>query len=576
MLNDFRKIVGIKSDEEAAIAQHEQKLHDKPKAAPTVYFELGGMHAKAGDKEAAIDAYLNAANLSLNAGDVTLAMAANTAIVQLDPEHRDALANLAYIRFQYGSEVLNKEYDELLQEIEERRHKNQHELTPDEETAKKTRTEKKTRTPKRIRRKIDPAFENERQSLAGLIEESIEESTPAPQQQVVIDLMQGHPSSDHPRPATDHRKSDAKREQTTRLEKKKERPKTGKTSKRKRKTDPSFNAARQSLVDIIEGKGNTETSASFEQDEPEILLDLREKEEETVIVDEDVLLNLKQNPLFADLSEEELGQVAQHIDLHTFAEDMAIIGERPGARALFIILEGDVELCIHNISATQASSQLQLVPGEFFGEHTFWKKNEMHISAKAATPCTIGAIPGKLFFSFAQKYPSMLAFLKKECKHRYFSAILAQTQLFQGIRAQDRQKLAEYFSPVHVKQGICIIPEGEREKSLFIIQAGSVEMFTTLLEQGDVQVIQAEQGRVSLAKLHEGDVFGEESLFTGEPASSSFSALTDILLLKLPAKHLSYVATAFPQFMEHLQKLHQQRITATAKAIQHSLMNDSA
>mgnify|MGYP000582637284 CR=1 FL=1 len=77
MLNDLRKRVGIKTDKELEAKRYEQNLHDRPKASAEEYFELGNMHQRAGDKKAAIAAFLNAANLAIDAEDLTIAMAAN-------------------------------------------------------------------------------------------------------------------------------------------------------------------------------------------------------------------------------------------------------------------------------------------------------------------------------------------------------------------------------------------------------------------------------------------------------------------------------------------------------------------
>ena len=65
MLNDLRKMVGIKSDEELEAKRYERSLQDRQETAAEEYFALGGLHQKAGDKKAAIDAFLNAANLAL-------------------------------------------------------------------------------------------------------------------------------------------------------------------------------------------------------------------------------------------------------------------------------------------------------------------------------------------------------------------------------------------------------------------------------------------------------------------------------------------------------------------------------
>jgi CRP-like cAMP-binding protein len=632
MLNDLRKRVGIKTDKELEAKRYEQNLHDRPKASAEEYFELGNMHQRAGDKRAAIAAFLNAATLAVDAEDLTIAMAANRAIIHLEPGHKDALANVAYIRFEYGTELVNKEYDELLQELEERRVR--YGLTHDKSEKKvysKDSQEADQQTPTEgVTEGLEPE-EAERRESTGRFK--------------VTDQAE---SSANKIPTTDREQQ--REEKSPPLS----RPKTGrwkadlqarKEQAYAQRKSPSFEADRKSLIDMIEGTGEAEFSTTFELERRELvdlikrqddddaldesqedevgLLSLSAKRGEGIVeeapekatqkreegqlplepdehiddqkttsenipddlwIESDFTIDLRSGEekgpeqirrhlqdcaLFSALSVQELQQLVPHVRQHTLSAHTNVIAQDAAQRALWLIFEGEVELSISGDSQQQESSRMNLGEGNFFGEHTFWKQNTMAVSATTHTACTLGEIPVPLFFSYARTHPVMLQLLKKVCKRRYFGAILAKSDVFQECSPRERQQIAECLSPVHVAQGVPILPEGECAEDLFIIQSGQVNVFATLVEEGDHQkIIQDTHEQVSLDKLHEGDVFGEESFFTHSPCFSTFWALTNVLLLKLSGPHLAAFAEQCPQFKHRLQNLHQQRSQATMKAIQ--------
>jgi len=628
-------MVGIKSDEELKAKRYEQSLHENQEAPATQYFELGTMYQKIGNKKAAIEAFLNAANLSVNGEDVTLAMAANKAIVQLDPGHKDALANLAYIRFQYGTKLVNKEYDELLQELQERQKYGLFSNGSEKKVSSKTASPGGR----------DSSSENEGQSFSDVIAESLEASgSPEIEDSgrltVVDESSLSHiPESEgsaNKLPTSVSKSQSGQKSpifRSRRAEDRKAELQARKKRASSQRKDPFFEAERKSLIDLIEGTGTGEFSTSFElerqelidlikqeeddennapsesqeQEEsplflkdpegehvaedldnapdahtiveagtieetpedhwegPEEVIDLRSDEEKETEKD---CMHLHRCVVFSALSDEELQHLTTHVQFHAFDENATVFTEHGTHRSLFVICDGEVELIIRNSSESEELSRLKLVPGDFFGEHTFWKQNTLEVSAAASTACTLGEIPASTFLTLARKYPAMLQFLKRVCKRRYFAAMLAQTRVFQDCSMQERQNIAEYLSPIHVTQGVPIIPEGEYAQDLFIIQSGEVNVFTTFAESEECLVIQDTHEQVSLERLREGDVFGEETFFTNEPCLTTFWAKTDTLLLKLAGPCLATFAEQFPQFRRRLYGVHQQRSQATMNAVQ--------
>ena len=146
--------------------------------------------------------------------------------------------------------------------------------------------------------------------------------------------------------------------------------------------------------------------------------------------------------------------------------------------------------------------------------------------------------------------------------------MLACMPLFSQLTDHERQDIAKYFFTMNARKGTLIITEGEYDESLYFIIAGEVSVSTTLVERGELQVIQVEEERLHLATLQAGDFFGEGAFFTKEPRAGTVSATTDAKLLKLPQRYLSNILKDYSQVGVSLKEYHQRRIADTMKIIQ--------
>jgi len=90
--------------------------------------------------------------------------------------------------------------------------------------------------------------------------------------------------------------------------------------------------------------------------------------------------------------------------------------------------------------------------------------------------------------------------------------------------------------PASYKAGTVIVEEGAREQAMFVVEAGSVEIFGT--EGGAVRTIRT---------LAAGDFFGEMALLEDRPRTASARAATDCTLLVLDAAALEALLRAHPE-----------------------------
>jgi len=103
------------------------------------------------------------------------------------------------------------------------------------------------------------------------------------------------------------------------------------------------------------------------------------------------------------------------------------------------------------------------------------------------------------------------------------TSVLKKLPIFSGLSDSDLSVIAPILKLVSFKSGETVIHEGDKGDSLFIVRNGSVEVYKTSDDGGEI----------SLGELPEGSYFGELSLFDEHPRSATVRTLenTDFLTL---------------------------------------------
>jgi CRP-like cAMP-binding protein len=116
---------------------------------------------------------------------------------------------------------------------------------------------------------------------------------------------------------------------------------------------------------------------------------------------------------------------------------------------------------------------------------------------------------------------------------------LAEVALFSPLSVSERAALIAVAKPVQYAAGETIVRQGEAGRSLFVVVRGeaSVRLAGT---DGEV------------ARLRNGDVFGEMSLLTGEPRTATVSAVDDCDLVEIDAEGFRTVVMANPSVLERV------------------------
>ena len=99
---------------------------------------------------------------------------------------------------------------------------------------------------------------------------------------------------------------------------------------------------------------------------------------------------------------------------------------------------------------------------------------------------------------------------------------LSQIPIFDRLLPKDLETLSTLWSPRTLQPGEVLVRKGEPGSSMFVIQAGIVEIRVP-------DELQKKEIRVSV--LHQGDFFGEISLLDGLPRTATAVAMEETKLL---------------------------------------------
>ena len=125
-------------------------------------------------------------------------------------------------------------------------------------------------------------------------------------------------------------------------------------------------------------------------------------------------------------------------------------------------------------------------------------------------------------------------------QHR--AAVLARTELFQGIDEATQRRIAEHVAERVVERGQCVFVQDEPGDRMYVLAEGAVKLF----------VASRNGGIVELVRHRPPAAFGEVALLDGGPRSASAEAVERSTLLVVTRAELLRLLRAEDQVAEAL------------------------
>ena len=243
-------------------------------------------------------------------------------------------------------------------------------------------------------------------------------------------------------------------------------------------------------------------------------------------------------PLFDDLPQQAFVELVNRLTYKRYAPGEIILREGDPGRSFFVIVEGKVR--VYKKLADGAEITLAtLGEGAFFGEMALLSgaPRTAHIAAEEETQLL--EISDAVLREVVARFPSVAQSLKNFYRARLVNNVMAISPMFKEFAPAERRGIVERFRMKQVLPGEVLIREGQQSDGLYVVLHGAVRVAKKAADGSEVE----------LARLKEGELFGEMSLLTSEPASATVSAAGPCILLKLPGEQFQELILTHPQIL---------------------------
>lgn len=254
-------------------------------------------------------------------------------------------------------------------------------------------------------------------------------------------------------------------------------------------------------------------------------------------------------PLFSELPRDAFLDLLEKVEFRRLDRGEVILREGDSGRSIFVLASGRARVVKAHGSANPIELAV-LEDGSFFGEMALLTGAARVASVVADDDCEVLELTEDLLRDLTAKHPSVAHSLKKFYRQRLLSNVMAISPLFRAFDKSDRKMLVEKFKLREMKPGEPVIREGDRPDGLYVVMHG-VCLVSRTAPDGSRQV--------PLAVLREGDVFGEMSLLSRQPASATVTAKRRTLVLRLPKSVFDELMFTHPAVLEVVSELTDQR-----------------
>ncbi len=256
-------------------------------------------------------------------------------------------------------------------------------------------------------------------------------------------------------------------------------------------------------------------------------------------------------PLFSDLSQDAFVELVNALDYRPFQPGELILKEGDAGRSFFVIAEGKVRVFKSGPDGAEVPLA-ELEEGAFFGEMAMLSGAPRAASIAAVTETQLLEVTDKVLRKLVEKHPAVVNVLKTFYRQRLLNNVMAISPLFKDFDLGEKKALMAKFKMRQAPAGEVLIEQDKKSDGLYVVLHGVVNVNK-----------KAGSNTVELAKLKEGDIFGEMSLLTHEPATATVAAAVPSIVLKLPRDQFQEMILTHPQILELVSTLTDQRRSAT-------------
>jgi CRP-like cAMP-binding protein len=159
----------------------------------------------------------------------------------------------------------------------------------------------------------------------------------------------------------------------------------------------------------------------------------------------------------------------------------------------------------------------------------------------------------------ALRHPAMAKLYLLNKKREESAGILeklSRIELVRSIPPEEMEDVLVCVQPVMVSAGSVIFEQGDEGDALYFVDRGKLA----------VSITDPGGARKEIARLADGESFGEMALLTGEPRTATVSAATDVSLLKIDKEHFDELIDRSPTIRAAIERLNAQRLADNVRS----------
>ncbi len=259
-----------------------------------------------------------------------------------------------------------------------------------------------------------------------------------------------------------------------------------------------------------------------------------------------VVIDKSRVPLFSDLSRDAFIQLTNKLDFRRTHAGEKLITEGEAGRSFFIVVSGKVKVTKATLEGEVTLATLG--EGTFFGEMAVLSSAPRLANVVAIEESELLEISDVVLMDLVRDHAGVIVVLKKFYRQRLLSNVMNMSPLFKVYDRAERRSLIEKFRLREIPAGQAAITEGTKSDGLYVVMHGALKA-----------VKKTDDGTLELGRLREGDIFGEMSLLTLEPAMATVLAERRSLVLRLAKSDFDLLKFTHPQMLEVVSDLTAQR-----------------
>jgi CRP-like cAMP-binding protein len=251
---------------------------------------------------------------------------------------------------------------------------------------------------------------------------------------------------------------------------------------------------------------------------------------------------LARTPLFGEVDPSTLPTLVDRIELVCLSKGELLFREGDPVDALYVVADGEM------VAFRRGVELGHLGEGDFFGEIGLISDQPRQATMGATRSTVLLKLNRALINELIDSRPGFLKVVLRFLRARLVRTLMLTSPLFAKLSAVDQKSVSSQFKFLEIEPNTTLIEQGAKTQGLFI------------LLEGKAVVRQETNGKVrEIAQLQSGDLFGEMSLLSQQPANASVRVESRSFALFLSASKFHRLVVSNPMMLEAVSNIAHER-----------------